>query len=227
MNFIKNIINNNIDEYTHMKFVRFSKGTFVREPFKIKVMGTGIQIKSGFEYLDVLFGLIAKLNQDTAFISGTMVTKKDIKEELASLEIEPEKITGKKYTLKEDMDADKLRNFFDRFKNTFLLLSIKGKDYSFSCKKSVPKPGKPVEDFCSAKFKKSDLEVLKDEFLFDSKDDFKEAVINHIYTIIGFEIPKEADTPEKMRLMAKRVGTLTREVILDGKVSKSEFDLKV
>jgi hypothetical protein len=227
MNFMKNIFGGNIDEAAHNKFVRYSKGTFEKEPFKINVKGSAIQIKAGFEYLDVLIGTVAELNTGNIDAKGMIVTAKDILKELKEMGVEPKKVTGKKYTIEESFDADRFRKFFAKFRNAALLLNLNSEDFSLSCGKSIPKPGKPVEDFCKAKFPKGDLDKLKKEFLFDAPGDFKNAVIKHIYIINDFEIPKDAKTPEEMRLKARRVGKLLREVDLDGKISRKEITLRV
>jgi len=228
MNFIKKIFEKQVDEKVHAKFVRYSLGEFEKEPFVIKAGGK-IQIAAGFEYLDVMYELVAGLVTEEVELNGVIVSKENIVEELASLNIEPAKITGKKYTIKTVVPPDTFKGFVERFNKYSLLINVKSGDYVVSSGKSVPKPGKLVEGFVKAKFPKSDLDLIKNEFLFDDEGDFKVASIKHTYVITDVKIDDKLveEDPLKARLAAVRVGKIVRERNIDGKVSTSEADMKV
>lgn len=228
VNFIKNIAENNIDEWTHNKFVRYSLGEFKKEEFTITKGSNFIQIKAGVEYLDVILKLMAELVKEPVSLNGIIVSAKDISQELDKLGIEPLKVTGKKYTIEEELAPEKFKEFVEKLaEKTNLLLKLKSDKYSLSVKKSVPKPGKLVEKFLSAKFDLNDYDKLKEEFLFDAGD-FKKAVIINTYIITEIEIPKEFENdPALARLKAKRVGKIIRNINIDGKEETKEYELNV
>ncbi len=229
MNHIKNIYNKKTDEFTHNKFVRFSCGTFEREIIYIKIGGKNIAIQAGFEYLDSMFDLFAKLVKANVELKGVIVSKIDIQKDLEDFGIEIKKKFGKKYTIEAVLDSNKFKEFVDKFNQYSLLLKLKSGDYVLNVKKSIPKPGKVLEKFLTAKFPKTDLKVLVDEFLFDTKPDkFKKAEIKHTYVIDNIEIPKQYENdPAMARLKAIRKGKIIREINLDGNISKSEMKMQI
>jgi len=229
MNHIKNIKENKVDEWTHNKFIRYSCGTFEKELFCIKIGGKNIQIQGGFEYLDCMFDLFSKLIKEDVELKGVIVSKVDIKKDLDDLGIEIKKKFGKKYTIEAVLDSNKFKQFVNKFNQFPLLLKLKSGNYSLSVKKSVPKPGKVLEKFLTAKFAKTDLNVLIDEFLFDSKvDKFKKVEIKHTYVIDDIKIPKQYENdPAMARLKAVRVGKIIRELNIDGNISKTEIKMEV
>ncbi|MBU1204458.1 MAG: hypothetical protein KKE93_00945 [Nanoarchaeota archaeon] len=227
MNFIKNIYEKNIDEKIHQKFIRYSTGEFEKEEFIIKKGSSFVQIKAGFEYLDVMFDLIAPLVKEDVSLNGVIITKNKIINELNEFGIEPKKVSGKKYTIQETMTSDKFKDFVNKFNSCFLLLKVKSGKYSISVKKSIPKPGKTVEKFVTAKFDLKDLDLIKKEFLFDvDVDNFKDISIKHTYVIDEIIIPDEfRNKPEEARLNAKRKGRIIRKIDIDGKTEEKEIEL--
>lgn len=227
MNFIRKIYEKNIDEKTHQKFVRYSIGEFEKEEFMIKKGSSFVQIKAGFEYLDVMFDLMAQCVNENVLLNGVIVTKNKIINELNEFGIEPKKVTGKKYTIQETMSKEKFKEFVNKFNSYFLLLNVKSGKYSISVKKSIPKPGKLVEKFVTAKFDLKDLDLIKKEFLFDIKvDNFKNISIKHTYLIDEIIIPDEfKNNPEEARLNAKRKGRIIRKIDIDGKTEEKEIEL--
>jgi hypothetical protein len=227
MNFIKNIYEKNIDEKVHQKFVRYSTGEFEKEEFMIKKGSSFVQIKAGFEYLDVMFDLMAQCINEDVSLNGMIITKNKIINELNEFGIEPKKVTGKKYIIEETMTSDKFREFVNKFNSYPLLLKLKSGKYSISVKKSIPKPGKILEKFVTAKFGLKDLDLIKKEFLFDTKvDNFKDISIKQTYVIDEIIIPEEfKNNPEEARLNAKRKGRIIRKIDIDGKTQEKEIEL--
>ncbi len=225
MNFIKNIKEQNIDEKTHEKFVRYSVGDFEKEEFIIKKGASFVQVKAGFEYLSVILELMASLVKENVSLDGMIVTKENILSKIKEFGIEPEKVTGKKCIIKEEMSPERFKEFISKFNEYYLLFKLKSGKRSIAIKKSVPKPGKLVEGFVNAKFEKDDLKKIKDEFLFDLEvGDFKQASIKHTYVIEELIAP-EGCSPEEARLNAKRKGKIIRKISIDGKEQENEIKL--
>lgn len=227
MNFMRKIYEKNVDEKVHQKFVRYSTGEFEKEEFMIKKGSSFVQIKAGFEYLDVMFDIIAQCVKEDVSLNGIIVTKNKIINELNEFGIEPKKVTGKKYTIEETMGKEKFKEFVDKFNSCSLLIKLKSGKYSISVKKSIPKPGKILEKFVTAKFDLKDLDLIKKEFLFDIKvDNFKDISIKHTYIIDEIIIPDEfKNNPEQARLNAKRKGRIMRNIDIDGKTEEREMEL--
>ena len=227
MNFIRKIYEKNIDEKIHQKFIRYSIGEFEKEEFIIKKGSSFVQIKAGFEYLDVMFDMIAQCVNEDVSLNGIIVTKNKIINELNEFGIEPKKVTGKKYTIEVTMSKEKFKEFVDKFNSCFLLLKLKSGKYSISVKKSIPKPGKILEKFVTAKFDLNDLDIIKKEFLFDiTVDNFRDISIKHTYIIDEIIIPDEfQNNPEEARLNAKRKGRIIRKIDIDSKTEEKEIEL--
>lgn len=229
MNHIKNIFDNKVDEWTHNKFIRYSLGQFEKELFTIKIGGKNIQIQAGAEYLDSMWDLFSKLIKSDVELKGVIVSKADIVKDLEDFGIEIKKKVGKKYTIDTKLDAKKFKEFVEKFNQYVLLLKLKSDVYVLNVKKSLPKPGKVLEKFLTAKFAKDDLKVLTDEFLFDTKvDKFKLTKIKHTYVIESIEIPKQYENdPAMARLKAIRKGKIVREVCVDDNTTKSDIKMQV
>jgi len=227
MNFIKKIYEKKIDEKVHQKFTRYSTGEFEKEEFMIKKGSSFVQIKAGFEYLDVMFDIMSRCVNEDVSLNGVIITKNKIINELNEFGIQPKKITGKKYTIEAMMTSDKFKEFVTSFSSCFLLLNLKSGKYSISVKKSIPKPGKLVEKFVTAKFDLKDLDLIKKEFLFDAEvDNFKDILIKNTYVIDEIIIPEGLkNSPEEARLNSKRKGKILRKIDIDGKIEEKEMEL--
>ena len=227
LNFIKKIIEGQVDEETHNKFIRFGKGAYEREAFKIKVMGKKITVKAGFDYVDILLRFMAQQLTQEVEVSGAIVTSdKSFGDKLEARDISFDS-RGKKYTIKASMSADDFRSFLEELGDTYPLLAIKSGDYKTALKKSPPKPGKLVEEFITATFAKGDLGKIMDEFLWD-EDEFTTAEIKHTVVVEDIVVPKEYQDDFAMaRLKAVRKGKLVRKVTVDGKEKETEYELSV
>ena len=170
---------------------------------------------------------MAPLIKEDVSLNGVILTKNKIINELNEFGIEPKKVTGKKYTIQETMSKEKFKEFVEKFNSCFLLLNLKSGKHSISVKKSIPKPGKLVEKFVTAKFDLSDLDTIKREFLFDIKaDNFKDISIKYTYIIDEIIIPDEfKNNPEEARLNAKRKGRIIRKIEIDSKTEEKEIQL--
>ncbi len=229
MNHIKNIFEKNIDEWTHKKFIRYGLGQFEKETFFMKKTGKGVTIQAGHEYLDVIFDFLSGIIDEDVPLKGVIVTKKKILPELQAQGIEPEKVTGKKYTIDITLNPAKFKEFVKAFNQYALLLNLKSPNYVLKLKKSIPKPGKLVEKFLTAKLPKKDYEAAKKLFLFDNPgSEFKTVEIKHTYIIDKIDVPKQYENdPAQARLKATRKGKIKRLVNIDGKTTETEIEMNV
>lgn len=247
MNFIKNAIDGKQDEITHKQFRRFGKGVFNKKAMiQAKKTKDGFNIKTTFEYLDGILLYLAENFEGDVEVSGTIQGASDLEGKAKKFGLTGEKknVMGvKKLKLNSaKLNASKLKDMLNEFKDEFLLLSISGKDFSMVSKEGLPKPGGKAEkdeeeggkevkdkiDFCKIECKNSEFASgLIKELLFDVNKDFKNVTVKHSFLIDGFDIPKEyANDPAKARQYALRVGTIKREVDIDGSLVNNEFKLQ-
>lgn len=195
MMFIKKIFNKITDEDIHKQFTRFSKGEFPsRAVMKITVSKESFKMNFSYDLL-----------KDVIELTATQIDKAEVTGKL---------IKGKKKTeISSTVSAEELKKLCEE--NDFVLLDLVSSSVTIKCKKSLPKPGKiPDTKFASATLP---LILLK-EFVFDIDEKFKQALIAHIVNITDIIIPEEyKNNPEQARIHAKRKGTITRILDIDGK----------
>ena len=230
LNFIKLIINKQVDDICHKKFIRYSLGKFEKEPFEVKIMKKNFSIKAGPEYYDVLQRFFLENIQEPMSVNGKIIAQRNISNDLTSLGIEPVKITGngKKAQISCSLiNQEELTNIFEKLNDTFLLLDLISDKNTLKMKKTFPR-GKLVPGFCKAKFDISLFDKFKDEFLWDVSD-FTNASITHTYIVEDIQVSDELlkEDPARARKEAKRKGKLIRQLEIDGEVSKKEFELLV
>jgi hypothetical protein len=230
MNFLKYMCNGQEHPLSRKKFRRFGLGTYEREEFIMKVTGKNITIQSGFDFGDVLFGIMARLVKEPVELSGAVITKdKSVsgKIEEAGLTIVSQR--AGKYVVKGTVDASKLSDLFEEFKDYLVLFNLKSGNYTLKVKPSPPKPGSMKEKFATGRFELGDLDLLKQEFLFDiDVDKFKKILIKSRFIIENIETPKEFENDAvKARLNAIRNGKIIRDIDVDGNVTTTEHKFSV
>ena len=176
MNFMKNTLDGKTDELTHKQFRRFGKGVFVQKAMvQIKKSKDSFNIRTTFEYLDGILLYLANNFKGQLEVSGTIVGSSDLESKAKKFGISGEKknVMGvKKLVLTPTkIEASKLNDILNDFKDEFLLLSAKGNNFELVSKEGLPKPGKTFKedekgkiDFC--KIITNDSNLVK-ELLFD------------------------------------------------------------
>jgi len=203
MTFIKKIFNNIIDEDVHHQFTRFSKGEFPnRARMKITVTKDQFKIYASYDLLKDIAKLIAN-NSAKADITGKIIKGK------------------KKSEITSSVSGEELKRICDE--NDFVLVDITAPGFALKCKKSLPKPGRELnEKFASAVLPTKFL----NEFVFDHSGTFTQAIISHTFLITDIIIPEEyKNNPEQARIHAKRKGTITRILDVDGKHEEKTIDI--
>lgn len=228
MHYIKDIVENNVTEHAHNKFLRYSKGNFVGPLMKIKFGKSDVKVYGSFHFVDELLILVAEyLGSKVVHVKGSLVWNSDLTPELAKLGIMYSKVTKSrgifKYVLENDVN---IKDFVEYMGKYNVLVSIKD-DVSLVTKSSFPKPNKEfTNDFCKAVFPASFAKRILEEFAFETKELPKEVVIEHRILIDDIELP-DVESFEEARRLAKRKGTLIRKVIVDGTETVTEFKFSV
>ncbi|MBU0930132.1 MAG: hypothetical protein KJ623_03595 [Nanoarchaeota archaeon] len=223
MNFIEKIFENKVDELVHKQFTRFGKGEYERALLTIKKCSR-LNIKSSFEFSNDFVELISKEADSEIEISGVILASHEFSVDLKNEYSKRGKIY-KAELEKQTITKEKLNEIYEKFKLDHLLLNLNTDNCSLKCKNSLPKPGGKIKDnFCSASF---DNVNLAKEFVFET-DNFKQAIIKHIFKIEDLIVSKDdEDDFEKSRINAKRKGKIIRIININGKEEKKEKDLLV
>lgn len=213
--FIKKIFENKTDETVHRQFVRFGKGTYgSRAIINVVKQTDKIKVSSSFELANDIVEFISNLAPRFS-VSGIVLSKDkiegfDFRKKAGVLACNIEK----------EMNASELKELSNKSYATLLDCNALG--ISLKMKKKLPKPGKSGEGkvndkFCVLELDKKFLSQVHSEFLFDMPQEFKKARAEHTYIIKDIILPKDEKDFEKIRVMAKRKGTLVRKTIVDGK----------
>jgi len=234
-NFIKKIFDKDISEEVHNAFTRYSLGEFVKEPFLVKVKGSGIMVQGGFEYLNFFQKFVAENVKENVTVSGTIETVKDLSAALKKLgvDFENERRFGKpgsKFVLSsQKMSKDNFKKLISELFTEYLLLNVVFDGGELKVKsQTTPKMGSPTDKFVTLKLSKDWLKVLKDDYLFDvDGKDFNELTINQTYYVEDIEVDEKllAKDSDLARKKALRKGEIKRSVMVDGKKVK-EYSIK-
>jgi hypothetical protein len=213
--FLKAVLTNNEDVYSHRYFVRFGKGQYDRRFLISFDRGKAkIKIKTSFEFANDLVMFVKELGANVKF-TGKILMKNKV----------PGK-EGKKKAgvfLYEISDAN-IDDFSDAY---FYLLDVNHPEIVLKTKKSLPKPGKDAnkidDKFCSLELDLKYWPKVKEMFFWDVPEG-KKAIISHTLMINDIVFPKNEKDPVKIRELAKRKGKIIRKINLDGKDISNEHD---
>jgi len=228
MNFIKKIVDKNVDESVHLQFQKFSRGEFRdRAVIEAKNSNGRYTIKTSAEFANELVRMMAeKLGSNRTQVTGAIVSTNDLTGEIDFKE--KKQFQGvKRYLIDKEMSGNEIINLLDKFPKTFFALTFDVGDDKLKIKPKAPKSGKPGKgdeevkaDFCV--LKTTDKKIA-DSFIFENPQ-FKQAKINHTFFIDKIEMPQGEEDFAKIREMAKRVGRILRKGEIDGKAVNEELD---
>lgn len=231
MNFIKKIVDGQIDDTVHLQFQKFSRGEFKhRAVISAKKMGKGkYSISTTPEFANGLVKDVAKkIGEKRVGVTGAIVSTADLTGEL--------EFTGKKqfqgvkrYLISSEMSGKEIYDLTEKFPKAFFGLSFKTEDIELKIKPKAPKSGKsgskdkgPKADFC--RLKTTDQEFAKN-FIFDGPD-FKEALINHTIFVDSIVVPEELKKEKDFAVVRERSlrkGRILRQAEIDGVTSEKEI----
>ncbi|MGB9707779.1 MAG: hypothetical protein ACPLXC_00395 [Candidatus Pacearchaeota archaeon] len=221
--FIKKLFENKIDETVHKQFVRFGKGTYgLRAIMNVTRQTDKIKISSTFELANDFVEFIATLAPRFS-VSGIVLSK----DKMEGFEFR-KKAGILACEIQKEMSNIELKELAAKSYATLLDCNMPG--VSLKIKKTLPKPsksgeGKVNDKFCVLELDKKFSSQVHKEFLFDLPQEFKKARIEHTYIIKDIIMPQGEKDFEKIRILAKRKGTIVRKIIVDSKeiVKEKEF----
>jgi len=228
MNFIKKIVDGQVDESVHLQFQKFSKGEFQnRALINAKKSKGKFTINTTAEFANDLVRDVAKLlGENKTQVTGAVVSTADLTGEL--------EFTGKKqfqgvkrYLIDAEMSGNEIIGLLDKFPKAFFALSFEVGNTKLKIKPKAPKSAKPKNkdkaqkpDFC--RLKTTNAELGK-SFVFE-KPEFREVEIHHTFFIDDIIRPEGETDFAKIRELAKRKGRIVRKSVIDGVPSERTIE---
>ena len=236
MNFIKQIFKGDADEKTHQKFIKYGRGEFPGPMLEVKKQGKKIKVKGSFDYSDVFGKLIAENTNENFKVTGKIISRNNLEDELSNLNVEIQKKSKKGklkvYQIKTEADSEILKKLYEL--DAYVLLTFapmqKG-SLNLKSKANLPGPGGNIDNnFCSAAFDISMLDCVMDELCFDidaeNFNKINKINISHKYIINELIVPEEfKNDPTQIRIHAKRKGKIIRNIVVDDKEIVKEGSL--
>ncbi|MFH1787643.1 MAG: hypothetical protein ABH811_02535 [archaeon] len=227
MNFIKKIVDGEVDELVHLQFQKFSKGEFRnRAIIEAKKTGSNYSIKTSAEFANELVRIIAKkLGDSKTTVKGAIVSTNDLTGEIEFKE--KKQFQGvKRYLIYQEMSGSDIIGLLDKFPKTFFALTFNSEGNQLKIKPKAPKSGKPGKgdespkaNFCSLK---TTDKTIAESFVFE-KPDFTKAEINHTFFIDSLIMPQGETDFAKIREITKRKGRIIRKAVIDGQEMQKEI----
>lgn len=227
--FIKKIWQNETDESVHLQFIRFSRGKFENKFVTTLSRNGKCKLSTTFELANNLVSLASTLVSRIK-VNGVLLTRENPDSLIRQLGI---KATFKKKAaiFATEIDAELTAEQIKRIAEVayFMLFDCTAEGIELKIKKKLPPPSKSSSEKVNDKFCVLEADIknwpkIKDEFAFDM-DDFKKAQVRHTIEINEVVLPQGEKDFEKVRLNAKKKGTITRDIVADGKekTDKREF----
>jgi len=231
MNFIKKIIEGEIDEEVHQQFIRFGKGEYKGRFILNLLKSKKIKVKSSFEFANDFVKLCAGFENCEG--SGIVLSKKDISSTMKNKNIQGNSETKKgglfykNNILKQELGKEQLIEL--KKESYFTLLNLEGKNFKLKIKSKLPKPGKNEEKiddkFCQLEADLKFYPKIKENFFWDIADT-KKINVKHDVIVDKIIMPESEKDYSKIREMAKRKGKIIRRISIDGKEDKKEIEFE-
>lgn len=223
MHYIRGLFEGKVEDWVHERFVRYGRGGFEAAIFSVKKTGKGVKVSASWEYAGALVEVLAFAG-GIIEVKGSVYARRDISGALKDfLSVSKEKKKRGLYSadVSGELDADAFKGLSGMIPDALILADASCGRNRVKCKKKPPKPGSGLdESFCSADYVGELLGRLREEFLFDVAGEFTEARASHRYVIAELVAPAGVSDPARIRVEAKRKGTIERTLVVDGRESK-------
>lgn len=224
MDFMSRIFAQRSDEQIHRQFVRFGKGIFENRALISLTKGKEIKINSSFEYVHDFLNFVSELVQKIN-VSGIVLSKEPL-----NLGASVKKSGLYNYEIEREILSEDLKNILA--KSYSALFDAKAEGIELKCKKKLPKPGKSGEGkiddkFCVLILDERYAEQARQYFFHYAPVNAKKVKTKYSVRIDDIIPPVGENDFEKIRLLAKRKGTITRIAEIDKQEQRKEIDFCV
>lgn len=246
--FITRIIQGDVDEFVHLKFSRYGRGTFPGPAIQLDIRKNKLVMSASFLYEDFAGAFLAHfLPSGKHFkVGGNIFAYQDLSPELSnivpSISMKKDK-NFYKATLQTELSSEKIKELYSLLgERCYILISIKPHQGMFpklQIKKSIPKLTDQIielkTDFCKVTLQ-SDEEVLKvfieealPDFQEKTKFPFKSLSLKNQIVITDIILPEDwrSMSSREVRLKSKRKGKIVRVLTINGETLKSEHNFLV
>jgi len=237
-----------VDEFTHLIFSRYGRGTFPGPALQLKIQKNKITINASFFYEDFTGAFLAHFlpNNKQFKLTGNIFSYRDLSSELSDIIPSVSMKKSKnlyKATLQLELPSGKIKRLYSLLGGKcYILVSIKplrGTLPKLQTKKSIPKLTDQIielkTDFCKAILPNNEetLEVFIEEVLPDFREEikisFKNLDLKNQIVVTDIILPENwrSMPSREVRLKSKRKGKIVRTLMVDGETLKSEHDFLV
>ena len=246
--FITRIIQNDVDELTHLIFSRYGRGTFPGPALQLKTQKNKITINASFLYEDFIGAFLAYFlpSGEQFKLTGNIFSYRDLSSALSSIISSVSMKKSKnlyKATLQLELPSEKIKKLYSLLGGKcYILVSIKpvqGTLPKLQIKKSIPKLTDQIvelkTDFCKATLPNNE-EILK-VFIEEALPDFQEKIkmsfksldLKNQLVVTDIILPENwrSMPSREVRLKSKRKGKIVRTLTVDGETLKTEHDFLV
>ena len=231
MNFVKKIVDGEIDEKVHQQFIRFGKGEY-RGRFLLNLWkAKKIKVKSSFEFANDFVALVSGFGN--CKVSGIVMSKKNISEVLSQNNIQGDSESKKGGLFykndipSQEITGEQLKALEEE--SYFALLDVEGEEFKLKMKKKLPKPGKSenkIDDkFCQLEADEKFYSKIKEDLFWDVPES-KKVSVKHSVNVSEIVPPEGEKDFAKIRELAKRKGKIVRIIEIDGQATEKEIDLE-
>ncbi|MHA2007164.1 MAG: hypothetical protein ACXABO_15875 [Promethearchaeota archaeon] len=235
----------------HRHFYRYSKGEFIGPALKITKTKTRLTLKGSIEYEDLILEAVANtVSENEVEIKGKLISGSDVNDVITNLgfDWDLKKSSGKTKNFKADILSKTLRETLlesiEAFRSSsYYLISFNvNPTCKVTTKKNVPQPPqKKVEEddvskriqFCTGVLNPNDINInlvlnlALTDFKSDLHEKWKSIIIKNNYKITEIILPDHIENWGLKRILATRIGKLTRSIEVDGEIIEKQYSITV
>ena len=232
MNFLFSLISGQPDDRVHSVMVRYGRGLYEGPAANASVSGKKIKVSGSYLYVPILAKLLADQCEHDLSVQGMIISKTELTEEIEDhgLEIlEVKKRGGFKYKVAGNLLPSEFKALYEDLWEAAVLTKAKAKGVAFSPAAKIPKPNKFSDaSFCKLTMPSSEetqLATFKAIVPGIEASRFDDISVTHKLQIDEVIVPQglSGKSASVLRLLAKRKGTLSRNLVIDGKSTEADF----
>ncbi|MHA2325135.1 MAG: hypothetical protein ACXACB_07035 [Promethearchaeota archaeon] len=234
MHFLKKLIKTpNLDNPAkkhidvHRHFYRYSKGEFIGPALKITKTKTRLTLKGSIEYEDLILEAVANtVSENEVEIKGKLISGSDVNDVITNLgfDWDLKKSSGKTKNFKADILSKTLRETLlesiEAFRSSsYYLISFNvNPTCKVTTKKNVPQHDININLV---------LDLALTDFKSDLHEKWKSIIIKNNYKITEIILPDHIENWGLKRILATRIGKLTRSIEVDGEIIEKQYSITV
>ena len=225
MDFMNRLFIGKSDEHVHRQFVRFGKGLYDYRALINFARGKQNKVSGSFEYTNDFVLFLATI-LPTVQLSGVILSKDPI----TGFGPSAKKSGIYQTEINKEVTSQQIRDILGKCYN--ILVDVSAPGVELKSKRKLPKPGKSGEGkvdnkFCVLVIDEKYVPKAMEFFFTYVSPNTKRVKTRYAIKVEDIIAPESEKDFEKVRLMAKRKGTITRISEVDKKEEKKEIEFCV